>query len=63
MSVTVAKEGNQRVGEMTADEFNQCIHDILSWFKRNGFDSERIMPVSSVDLQRFSKAVDDVPGY
>jgi hypothetical protein len=61
MSVTVAKEGNQRVGEMTADEFTQCVHDILSWFQRSGYERERFRPASPVDIQRFCKAVDDVP--
>ncbi|OQS05513.1 hypothetical protein THRCLA_20601 [Thraustotheca clavata] len=34
MSVHVAEEGNKRKGGMTAEETEQCIHDILSWFQR-----------------------------
>ncbi|EQC34505.1 hypothetical protein SDRG_07833 [Saprolegnia diclina VS20] len=34
MSVQVAEEGNKRKGGMTAEETEQCIFDILSWFQR-----------------------------
>ncbi|DBA04608.1 TPA: hypothetical protein N0F65_012191 [Lagenidium giganteum] len=33
-AVQVLADGNPRVGGMDADERDQCIHDIVSWFQR-----------------------------
>eukprot|EP01039_Chlorochromonas_danica_P005601 gene5600-6167_t len=58
MSVVVAEEGNRRVGDMNADEVDQCVLDIKSWFNRTK-GRERIRDgATSADLQRLEKAVD-----
>lgn len=59
MSVTVAKEGNQRLGAMTREESTQCVLDIKSWFQRNGLDMDSVgCGAKSTDFQRLQKAVD-----
>ena len=60
-TVTVVKDGNQREGAMTTDEFNQCIHDIKSWFCRSGLSVDRFGHATSADFQRLNKAVDTIP--
>lgn len=38
--VKVAEEGNRRRGDMNTDEINQCVKDIVLWFRRNGCNAE-----------------------
>jgi hypothetical protein len=59
MSVTVAKEGNQRVGVATNDELIQCVIDIKSWFQRNGLKD--LDTADSTNIQRLEKVIDNIP--
>ena len=61
MSVTVAPEGNQRMGAMNREEATQCVLDIKSWFNRNGLELDSIGGATSIDFQRLEKAVDSIP--
>jgi hypothetical protein len=58
MSVTVAEEGNRRMGDMSGAESIQCATDIKSWFQRT--DCVRYIKngASSVDFQRLEKSID-----
>ena len=58
MSVTVAEEGNRRIGGPDADEVTQCVLDIKSWFKRSGEWDEEGRACTSADLQRLEKTID-----
>jgi len=57
MSVTVAEEGNKRVGGPSQGEVNQCVLDIKSWFARSD-EFEEPKGASEVDLQRLMKTID-----
>ena len=51
MVVTVAEEGNQRKGGMTEAESEQCVNDVLAWFKRSAdleieaAEEEEVQPI------------------
>lgn len=63
MSVTVAEEGNRRQGGPSAVEVQQCVLDVLSWFKRGGEWSEGGGKCTSSDFQRLEKTLDlELPG-
>ncbi|OQR92067.1 hypothetical protein ACHHYP_04103 [Achlya hypogyna] len=66
MSVQVAEEGNKRKGGMSAEETEQCILDVLSWFSRKKanlpkatIDPEGSLPASSrhVEVESLHKAL------
>ena len=52
--VTVAEEGNRRVGGMTADEMDQCAKDIAGFFASAGAGADA--GASAESLQRMNKA-------
>ncbi|GMH90633.1 hypothetical protein TrST_g4947 [Triparma strigata] len=60
MVVTVAEDGNRRVGGMTDAEAQQCVRDIIAWFKRSS-DLE-ISEGSEESMQPLIKSLDgEVP--
>uniref|UniRef100_A0A7S1XMT8 Knr4/Smi1-like domain-containing protein n=1 Tax=Phaeomonas parva TaxID=124430 RepID=A0A7S1XMT8_9STRA len=58
MSITVAEEGNRRVGSMSAEEQDQCVMDVVSWFQRHSEDGLRGADRGSVEALRKSLGVD-----
>ena len=56
MSVTVAEDGNRRVGGPELAEIRQCVLDAKSWFSRSGWES--VEGCTSADLQRLEKTID-----
>lgn len=58
MSVTVAEEGNRRVGGPDSAEVSQCVLDIKSWFSRSGEWSDEGNTCASADFQRLEKTID-----
>ena len=57
MSITVADEGNKRIGGMGREETEQCVLDIISFFQRNGVDKSKLDKASNADIQRLEKAI------
>uniref|UniRef100_A0A7S1G240 Knr4/Smi1-like domain-containing protein n=1 Tax=Bicosoecida sp. CB-2014 TaxID=1486930 RepID=A0A7S1G240_9STRA len=62
-TVTVAVEGNARVGGMTSDEEEQCVRDIHGWFVRNAKESGAADAegASEASLEALSKAAGGLP--
>ena len=57
-SITVAEDGNRRVGDMTNAELVQCILDIKTWFSRTKCSKHLKDPCSSADIQKLEKSID-----
>jgi hypothetical protein len=57
MSITVADEGNKRMGGMGREETEQCVLDILSFFQRNGIDKSKLDKATNADIQRLEKSI------
>ncbi|GMH73761.1 hypothetical protein TrRE_jg11257 [Triparma retinervis] len=55
MVVTVAEDGNRRKGGMTPVEAEQCINDIIAWFKRSS--EVEMSEGSEEDVQPLEKAI------
>ena len=58
MSVTVAEEGNRRVGGPTVSEVGQSVLDVLSWFGRSSEWSGDGAKCTKADFQRLEKTMD-----
>ena len=57
MSVTVAEEGNRRMGDMSSAEAVQCTVDIKAWFSRSRCSTMR-EGADTVAFQRLEKSID-----
>jgi hypothetical protein len=58
MSVTVAEEGNRRMGDMSSAEAAQCTTDIKAWFARTSAGKNLRGGADSVSFQRLEKTID-----
>jgi hypothetical protein len=64
MSTIVAVEGNQRKGEMTLPELEQCVLDLNAWFQRyQEVGESKSNYVSRADIEKIEKIFgDSLPG-
>uniref|UniRef100_A0A7S2V2L4 Knr4/Smi1-like domain-containing protein n=1 Tax=Fibrocapsa japonica TaxID=94617 RepID=A0A7S2V2L4_9STRA len=57
-SITVAEEGNRRKGSISTAEIEQCVLDIVTWFRGNTPCLEQAEPVESSEIQQMEKTLD-----